>query len=403
MSRPRALLANEAGGGRGHVTTLATVARALGRKVTLVSALARDAYAKEVSDLCESSFKPPLLSRTREDEVRLGFRGCATWADGLATLGLADETRIRRGLRFWRNLIVDQDISLLVADHAPLALWAARGLRDEGWDMRVVNIGIGYTVPPSDLLHFPPFLPDVLRTLHDEAATLAVLNRVGAEFDLAPLPRLSALYAVDLSLVTSFAFLDPYVRTRDPAVRIPPLVPASRVKAGAGRGIFVYFSTTELADPALVDALACLSVPRRGYLPSAPSDVHNRLLASGMELLDQPASAHDIADYARLIVHAAPHGTISLAALAGLPQVGIPQHQEQLYNARTAAARGILRIGQRGNSGLGSLIAEAYADERLAAAALAFAEPLRISHPWDPEADLSARIDPLLFGLGVPV
>jgi hypothetical protein len=269
--------------------------------------------------------------------------------------------------------------------------------------MRVVNIGIGYTVPPSDLPQFPPFLPDVQQTLHDEAATLAVLNRVGAEFDLAPLPRLSALYAVDLSLATSFSFLDPYVRTRDPADRVPPLVPASRVKAGAGRGVFVYFSTTELTDPALVDALAALSLPRRGYLPSAPPEVRARLLASGMDLLDRPASADDIADYARLIVHAAPHGTVSLAALAGLPQVGIPQHQEQLYNARQAAAHGILRIGQRGGPALGDLIKQAYADDSLSAAALDFAEPLRHAHPQDPVAALRDRIVPLLSGLSASV
>jgi hypothetical protein len=392
LTRLRALLANEAGGGRGHVTTLAAAAQALGPNVTCIAAIGRQIYAQDLTRLGLPVRKAPLLARDTSLPQTFALRGSATWGDTLAEIGLDDPQKLRRGLQFWRQLIIEQDISLLVADFAPLALRAALGLRDEGWAMRIVSLGTGYTSPPAGLEQFPIYLADHAQITRSEAATLARLNQIGAETRLDPLPRLSALYDVDLTLATTFAFLDPYA-SRPEADRMAPLSTASRHLAN-GTGMFVYFSTAELTDPALVDALASLPQPRRGYLPSAPPEVRDRLAASGMELLDQPASPDEIAAYARLIIHAAPHGTLCMAALAGLGQFGIPQHLEQFFNARHAAAQGILRIGTRGAPDLAAQIAAAYADRGFHDQCRAVAADLRQTHPSDPIAALATRLRP---------
>lgn len=392
MTRLRALLANEAGGGRGHVTTLAAAARALGSDVDCIAAIGRLTYASDLAALHQPVRQAPRLARGRTQARTFALRGSATWGDVLAEIGLDNPDKLCRGLAFWRRLIVAEDISILVADFAPLALRAALGLRDEGWAIRIISLGTGYTSPPSGLDHFPVFLPDHDRITRSEAATLDTLNLVAGDMGLDPLPRLSALYDVDQALATTFAFLDPYT-ARPSADRVAPLSHAARDLAD-GTGIFVYFSTAELTDPALVDALCALPQPRRGYLPSATPDVDDRLRASGMELLDRPASPDEIAARSRLIVHAAPHGTLCMAALAGLAQVGIPQHLEQLYNARRAEAQGILRIGTRGDAGLRDLIASAYADPGLHARCRDLARDLRQGHPSDPVAALAARLQP---------
>lgn len=391
----RVLLANEAGGGRGHVTTLAAVARALGSASRPVAALGRLIYADELRPACDRVVRSPLLARPKEAQTFV-LRGSATWGDVLAEIGLEDPAKVARGLAFWRQLIVEEDVSLLVADFAPLALRAALALRDEGWAIRIVSIGTGYTSPPAGLGHFPVFLDDHDRTTRHEARTLAVLNAVGARLGMEPLPRLAALYDADLALATGFDFLDPYRDLRPPSGRMSPLVPASARLAGTGNGVFVYFSTAELTDPPLVTALVDLRLPRRGFLPSASPEVRDRLLASGMDLLDRPASADEIADYARLIVHAAPHGTVCLAALAGLPQFAVPQHLEQLYNARQTETLGILRHGARGDADLGERMAAAYADAALAQMARDVALDLRRKHPSDPIADLAGRLAPVI-------
>jgi hypothetical protein len=394
LNRLRALLANEAGGGRGHVTTLAAAARALGPDVTCIAAIGRLTYANDLMQLGLQVRKAPLLAREKSARQTFSLRGSATWGDVLAEIGLDAPQKLRRGLQFWRQLIIDKDISLLIADFAPLALRAALGLRDEGWAIRIVSLGTGYTSPPAGLDRFPVFLPDHAQITRPEAETLATLNQIGAETGLDALPRLPALYDVDLTLATTFAVLDPY-SDRPATGRTAPLSSASS-KLANGTGIFVYFSTAELTDPALVDALASLPQPRRGYLPSATPEVSTRLAASGMELLDQPATSDEIAAYARLIVHAAPHGTLCMAALAGLAQFGIPQHLEQLYNARRAEALGILRIGTRGDPDLGDQISAAFGDRDLHDQCQATARQLRQTHPADPIAALSDHLQPQL-------
>jgi hypothetical protein len=351
-------------------------------------------FASEVAPFCRQVCKAPRLARRRADEAALGFRGAATWADALALIGLADPGRIHRGVAFWRRVIVEHDISLLVADFAPLALWAARGLRAEGWAIRTVALGSGYFLPPPGLSPLPPVLPHITRVLHDEAETLAGANRVATDLGLPPLPTLAAVQEADLTLALGFGFLDPYRALRAPEDCFPPLVQASTAVSGTGTGLFVYFSTAEALDEALVSALAGLDVPRRGFLPCAPPPVLGRLARSGMEILDRPATADEIAAYARLILHAAPHGTVCLAALAGLPQLGMPQHLEQLFNAHRAAELGILRLAERGDAGLSEAIRQALADADLAARARDVAVELRRSHPSDPIATLAARLAP---------
>jgi hypothetical protein len=378
------------------VTTLRAVALAIGPQAVCVAALSRRTYSTELDRFCEKVLKAPDVLRPLGRPAGQPLPGGASWGMALARMGLADEDTVRRGLAFWRQTIVDEDISVLVADSAPLAIHAARGLRDEGWAIRIISIGSPYFLPPADLERFPPLHDDLPVLVEDEQAALAVLNRVAAETDIAPLRRLPALYDVDLALVTGFAFLDPYRGIRPDADRIAPLAPAPRRSAGAGSEIFVYFSAGELRDEALVAALEALPFPRRGFVPSASAAVKSRLEASGMILLNHPASPAEIAEQSRLIVHAAPHGTVCLAALAGLSQFGVPQHLEQLFNAKRCEATGILAHALPGGTDLGDRIAAAYDDRAMADRAREVAVDLRRSHPADPVAVLAERLAPEL-------
>ena len=391
---PRILLASDAGGGRGHVTTLRAVALAVGTTEGIVAALSHRTYASEIAMLCEKVLKAPDVLRPSDVPLGQPLPGGASWGVALGRMGLSDEHVVRRSLNFWRQTIVDEDISLLVADAASLALHAARGLRDEGWAIRIINIGTGYLVPPADLDRFPPLHPDIPVPVSADRVVLNTLNRVSAELDIAPLPRLPALYEVDLSLAIGFAFLDPYRESRPELDRIAPLVSASRSVAGAGDEVFVYFSAGELRDDGLVRALAELPLPRRGYIPSASPEVKARLAASGMVVMDRPASPDEIAERSRLIVHAAPHGTVCMAALAGLPQFAIPQHLEQLYNARQCESLGILGHALPGSTEMAGQISAAYADRTMAERARQVALDLRQTHPADPFAVLADRLAP---------
>ena len=143
-------------------------------------------------------------------------------------------------------------------------------------------------MPPTNLSvrlsAFPPHHPDQGARRYDEAATPAVLNQTATEAGIDPLPGFAALYDVDLSLVTSFGFLDHYRNHRPAAKRTAPLVPAASTLAGQGDEGFVYFSTARMQAPALSDALVALPLPRRGDLSNASVEAKVQLAAIACEV-----------------------------------------------------------------------------------------------------------------------
>lgn len=396
---PRVLLASEMGAGRGHVTTLAATARALGLGMPTIAAIAGLRFADELAAVGARVVQAPALRYTPEARADPGLEGNASWGDYLAACGLARAEMVRRGLRFWRKLIVDEDISLLVADYAPLALLAARGLQAEGWQIITIATGTGYGLPPTHLDRFPQLLPDFGRIVHPEAEVLAQVNRIAAEQGIDPLPRLPVLQSADLTLPRSFGFLDPYAAVRPSGGLLPPETGGPVPAASGGGELFVYFSTQELGDPEVVAALAALPLPRFGYLPGATPAVTAQLAASGMEISRQPLAPAEIARRARLVLCAGQHGTLSMAALAGLPQAALPQQLEQLFHARRAEAAGIARQlwrTERRSGAIIDLVMAAWADPALAAAARALGITLRAEVGPAPGAALAARLAPAL-------
>lgn len=390
------LLANELGGGRGHVAKFARLARALGAEVAPLAALGSLRHAAELQAAGVEVARSPKMGFLPAVKADPAAGGNATWACYLAACGFADEALVARNLAFWRGLIVQRNISVLIADYAPLALLAARGLQAEGWEIRTIALGTGYAVPPAGMAEFPRLLPDWARVVQPEAVTLAAVNRAAAAQGIAPLPALPALMRCDLALPATHDFLDPYAPWRDGAC-VPPLAQAEA--AGTGEEIFVYFSRREAEAPGpLFEALCRLDLPRRGYLPMASDATREALRAAGMMVETTPVSPAEIAARSRMVLHSAPHGTLTMAALAGLPQLALPQHHEQETHARLARDAGILHLLPRGAGAAGILAAveTVYHDAALRRRAADLGRALRAGFPADPLADLAARLAPEL-------
>lgn len=400
------LLANEAGSGRGHVVKLANTALALQATtrapLQFAAGLARLTHADELSRHGVKIHAAPPLGYTKAALADPASEGNATWGDYLAAIGLARAAQIRTSLQFWRDLIVAEDVSLLVADYAPFAMLAARGLRAQGWQIEVISVGTGYGVPPADLAQFPQLLPDYPRSLHPEPQLLAQLNAVMADFAFPPLGRLPEIYAASLALPATLGFLDPYRSFRGPDALVPPQVDVAPDLAGGGDEVFVYFSTSELADPDLIAALTELPLPRRGFLPGVKPETRDRLTASGMIVETAPVAVEAISARSRLMLHSAQHGILCLAAFAGLPQIALPQHLEHVFHGRRAGQQGILdqlELRERSKPALLDMLQSAYASAPLQARAQDFARALRAEAPKDSAALLQARLAPVLSSL----
>ncbi len=63
-----------------------------------------------------------------------------------------------------------------------------------------------------------------------------------------------------------------------------------------------------------------------------------------MVLEPAPLPATEIAARSRVMLHGAAHGSLCTAALAGLVQVGLPDHKEQLVHGQKAVEAGLMRM-----------------------------------------------------------
>lgn len=402
MAALNVLLANEAGIGRGHIVKLATTAQAIARlrpQARFTAGLARHKHADELARLGVKVLAAPVMGYSPAAVADPLLEGNASWGDYLFAMGLARRDLVVQAIGWWQRLIVAEDAALMVTDYAPLAMLAARGMKAQGWQIEVVSVGTGYSVPPADMIDFPQLLPDYARRCHSEPAVLAMLNEVMAEFDFPSLPRLPALYDVALPLPGTMPFLDPYRTVRPPETLLQPKADPGAALAGDGDAVFIYFSTRELDDPAVVAAVADLPLPRFGYLPGADGATKARLAAAGVQISDQPISLAEITARARLVLHSAQHGTISMAALAGLPQAALPQHLEHVFHGRRAGQQGVLdqlEHRQRSTPAILDLVQGIYHDPAIAARAQDFARALRAAPATHSLAD---RLTPLLAQL----
>lgn len=336
------MLAWEGGAGRGHVVTLARVARALSAStpspVPCDAALGWMDHAAEIAPFCDSVFPGVKLPYDRDGRKARAAPPAATWAEWLLDCGFADGAKMARRVSWWLDTLARRQTTLLIADYGPCALMAARIA-----GIPALAIGTGYAIPPMGLESFPVFLPEYAQREADEDALVAGLNAALGPLGLPTLAHLPEVYTRSGEVVRTLDMLDPYRGQRSGAY-LPPVADYAGVAQGAGDTAFCYFSTTELAHPGLVEALATCGLPLRGYLPGAPDDVRERLAASGMRIETAPLPVAEIAATARIICNSGQHGMVCLGLAAGIPQVCLPQHLEQLYVARQAETAGVAHV-----------------------------------------------------------
>lgn len=389
---PRVLLAWEGGAGRGHLTTLKRVADALCAPAMIDAALCRMEHARELEGACGAVFQAARLGYDASARKALGVV-TSTWGEFLAEIGFRDPAFLVRQIGWWREVIVQRRVGLVVADFAPCATLAARTL-----GVASVAMGNGYALPPAELERFPPFIAEHATRIHDERDIVAAVGEALAHFGAPPIAHAPEIYGCDDQLVRSLPFLDPYraQRTRDYLPPVDSIAPAER-----GDEIFGYFSSGELDDPALVEALLALALPVRMYAPGATDDTRARLAAASHIVVEAaPVPPDLIARRSRLMIHAAQHGTLCLGLAAGLPHIATPQHLEQEYHARKGQEAGVLaRLPRAADaSALRASIRAAYEDDAMRARARALAQEVRPLVSVDSRAIIRARLDGVMAG-----
>lgn len=336
----RVLLACEGGAGRGHVSTLRSIARAYEGVAICDAALNHLEHAADLVPHCDLVFPGSALISDRKRRHSGQDEPICSWADYLGDLGFADPEFLVGRIEWWITTLRARVSNFVVADFAPVATLAARVL-----GIRSAIIGPGYFAPPPGLEQFPILDPKNGVSHYEESDILLAVNAALAHFGTAPLQRLSDIYQCEVHLPQTIAALDAYGGQRE----VPYLAPVNGAVPGVGTGdeIFGYFSTDEDTDDALIEALRRLGPKLRLHMPRLSVEQSAALRQAGVKLTDGPIPLEAIAAKTRLALNAGQHGTLTMAMAMGLPQLAIPRHLEHAYHAQKARALGCVSIVDR--------------------------------------------------------
>jgi len=250
----------------------------------------------------------------------------------------------------WRELLRLSGTELVLADHSPTAVLAARTM-----GIPVMLFSNGFTVPPRrrPLPVMRPWAPlPEAQLLALEDAALGSINAVLEHFGQAPLPALAALFDVTEEALITYPELDHY-EDRGPArywgslpaaptgLEPPwPVPPNDSQGTLAGKKIFAYLRPEiPLAEGAL-KALQDLGVPAVVYCPGLQEQARLALQAPHLVFVDSPVNLHRAAAEADVAVTYSSLATTTAFLLAGKPLLLLPSHLEQFLLARRVETMG---------------------------------------------------------------
>jgi UDP:flavonoid glycosyltransferase YjiC (YdhE family) len=326
------LYAWEFGANLGHVGAFMPLARALREQGHAVHwAVTQPA---QVGDFLARSGFSWLAAPSMAESARPGPP--LSYADILLRFGYADPRALFGLIGAWRELMRLTQAQLLLADHSPTALLAARTL-----GLPVMLFSNGFTVPPrvSPMPNMRPWSPLPVQTLIDlDQTALHTVNQVLNRFGTEPLAHLAGLFDVAEETLVTFPELDHYP-DRGPARYWGSLPSAGSGSPcgwppGPSPRLFAYLRRECVHHEAALSALQQLGQATVIYFPEAPAEMRTRFAAPHLRFLDQPADIAQMTREADLAVTYSSLATTTAFLLAGKPLLLLPGHLEQFLVAR---------------------------------------------------------------------
>ena len=351
----RILICWELGAGYGHLARLAPVARALAALGHEIAVAARDVLTANAM-LGGHGFA------IHQAPIRLGGTAlpgpALNYADILMRSGLSDGAAISAMIAAWRALFDALSPDLIIADHAPTALLAARA-----GNRKAAAMGTGFAVPPP-LNPMPTVLPwravDAAALEQTEARFLAAANEALVGLDAPPLDAVADLFDVAAALPCTWPELDHYADRPDrghpgPVMQPTPGIAPEWPTGGDGR-IFAYLSGEHPATAALLNRLAGLNKSTVVHIRNAPPALSARLSKNGGPVrfyAEKVDAAAALAECDIVVTHGG-HGLISAALAAGRPILSLPGVIEQAMLSFRVAKAGFGLVPPRAGSADGA-------------------------------------------------
>ena len=335
----KVLLTWELGGGSGHLVNLRPFVCGLeagGHKV-FVALRHLSNGPNLLGGKAVSYLQAPYKSNVPRNVISMA----RTFAHILHNIGFGDAAELAALVDAWRSLIDWIGPDLIIFDHSPTALLAARGGK-----ARRVLVGDSFCCPP-DCTPFPdlrPWLPaDRAALFTTEEIVLENTNRVLRLRGQPALERLGQLYGeVDEVILTTLADFDHYPHRAVARYRGPWLPEGGELPAWPGKSgkkVFAYLKNFP-ALPQLLALLRQTGCPTIMHVDGVTAEFQRQHESSTLcfhaNRLDLPRAAREC----DLAILNGTHGSTVLTLLAGKPMLQLPLMLEQQLNARATVRLG---------------------------------------------------------------
>ncbi|MBC7917302.1 MAG: hypothetical protein H7Y28_05785 [Rhodoferax sp.] len=336
----------ELGGNLGHLSNLRLpVEIALQQGHRVVMALKELQHVKQVfGDLPIQYLQAPC----RTANLPLEAAGIPSFTHLLIRQCFGSVDELSGYLRAWGEIFDGVKPDLVLFEHSPTALIAAHHRR-----FTKVLIGNGFTAPPVQSDASEPFLPfpTTLRSpqvwqglQHDDQEVCKLLNAALARVALPEIPNLHAIYAqADTCFLMTWPVLDhfgPRANAQYLGVEPPRPHPAPPWPQGSGPLVFGYlqpFPSIEL----LLRGLMAQNARAVLFVRHLPEAVRKSYANTGLVFVDAPVDLQIVAQQADWVISHGNHSTAAHFMVSGVPQLLIPQHQEQLFLVQKLVAQGV--------------------------------------------------------------
>ena len=334
------LMAWELGVGLGHIAPLKPLAEELlrrGHRVTL--ALRHMARAPVVfGDLPVACLPAPYDVRPSDGAAAAPV----AYVHLLENIGFNDPAALALRVAQWRTIFDAVKPDLLLCEHSPTALLAARGHA-----FRRVLLGTGFNCPPcgETLPLLRPWRGAALDQVRaDEARVTSTLNRLLASNRAPPLKTLPDLYRqVDETFIISFAELDHFDRVRPCEYHgVWSLATGESFAwpAGDGPRVFAYLKPAAAVRTCLRQ-LATWKFPTLVYSDGLDGSLLHEFSSATLQFTRHPLDMRQVGVECDLGICNANHSTVAALLRAGRPLFVLPITLEQTLLAISVKRQGL--------------------------------------------------------------
>jgi glycosyltransferase involved in cell wall biosynthesis/UDP:flavonoid glycosyltransferase YjiC (YdhE family) len=372
---PGVMYAWELGNSFGHIGAFLPVARKLrDRRVAVAWAVAdADIAARTIAEEGFTYCQSPVVADRFQGSAPVSF------SDLLLHFGYSNPAVLYGLTTAWRDILAHTGAKLLLADHAPTAILAARTL-----DIPVMLFSYGFCVPPpvTPLPCFRPWSPvEQSKLVALEQSALHSINFVLKKFGRTSLGSVTELYNVQEPTLLTFPELDHFGPQRKDARYWGSIYSSFSTQkvnwpAGDGPRLFAYLRQATPYAEAVLSVLSSSSFRSVVVCPDAPDNwltMFNRGTLNTTRLfLDSDTFIHgtDVA------ITYGSHGLTASFLRAGKPVLVLPAQLEQYLLAKRVealGAGGMVSLKDSANN-VEDLIHGLVQDRSYSAAAKAFAQ-----------------------------